>query len=67
MNTDEKNREAALLTIVAQESSVPIALLEKLAQLKDEIPDLNIWGAKAKLSRMVEAILDEEAAWEPHS
>jgi len=63
LSTDEQG-DAALLAMVANESNVPVALLEKLAELQDEIPDLNIWGAKAKLGRLVEGILDEEAAQE---
>jgi hypothetical protein len=59
--TDQTPNEVSLLVRVAQESGVSVELLEDLAALEKDVPDLNLWGAKAEFARKVAALLDDEA------
>jgi hypothetical protein len=59
--TDENLMKGSLLARVAEQCGVSVELLVELAALELEIPDINVWGAKAELGRRVAAILDEEA------
>ncbi|MDO3431919.1 hypothetical protein QWJ46_04415 [Rhizobium sp. CBN3] len=59
--TDVELEERALLARVAEQCGVPVELLNRLAALELEIPDINLWGAKAELSRRVTAIIDDHA------
>lgn len=61
------DRDADLLAQVAAEAGLPAQLLVDLARLEDNIPDLNLHGAKAELTRRVNDVLKvyadpEEAA-----
>jgi len=58
---DHITNEVSLLAKVAQESGVSVELLEDLAALEKDVPDLNLWGAKAEFARRVAALLDDEA------
>lgn len=59
--TDSNEHRVTLLARVAQECGVALDLLEGLAALEKELPDLNVWGAKAEFARSVAALLDHEA------
>lgn len=61
---DEELEEISLLAQVAEQCGVPVELLNRLAALELEIPDINLWGAKAELSRRVTAIIDDQAELE---
>lgn len=54
-------RDAELLARVADEGGLPAQLLVDLAHLEDDIPDLNLHGAKAELSRRVADVLNSYA------
>lgn len=58
------SRDTDLLAQVAMEAGVPPQLLLDLANLEQHVPDVNILGSKAELTRRVTALLNDYAARE---